>query len=415
MLRWHPIRSVLAAILAVVLTACGERAFVPPWAGEPPPNVLLLSVDTLRADHLGFHGYPRATSPNLDAFARTAVVFDDAQASASWTLPGLATVFTSTYSSTHNCWSFASRLDDSFTTLTEILTRAGYDSACVVSHLYCTVRHGLQQGFVHFDDTFAYPEADPVDAVTSQRIAERGIGFLERKAAAPDGHPWFLWLHFFDPHDEYVEHPGISERFVTPGDRTATQVARDRYDGEIAYTDLHVGRVLQALEQTGQSDDTIVVFLSDHGEEFGDHGGYRHGHTLFAELVRVPLAIRVPSIAPRHVPELVRTVDVLPTVLELVGLRAPAGIEGQSLAPAMRGADLRALPALAEIRTDAATLDCVVDGRFKLVRDLSRAGAPILFDLEADPGEMYDIYLLPGGGVLQHRAGRVENGPESSW
>jgi len=388
----RPLSIALAS--TVVLAACVEEEPLPSWGDGPPPNVLLVSIDTLRADHLGHYGYPRPTSPRLDAFAAGAVVFENAQASSSWTLPGLASVFTSTYSSTHNCWSFGSRLDDSFTTLAEILTLAGYDSACVVSHLFCTVRHGLQQGFVHFDDTFAHPEIDPVEAVTSEEISDRGIRFLEQKAAAAsssDGRPWLLWLHYFDPHNDYVEHEGISERFVTPGERSADQIAVDRYDGEIAFTDLHIGRVLRTLEETGQDRDTIVVVFSDHGEEFGDHGGYLHGHTLYAELVRVPLLIRAPGIAPRRCAQLVRTVDVLPTVLDLIGLRPPAGIEGRSVRTAMEGRELRELPALVEVRTEVATLSAVVEGRYKLVRSLQEGAAPLLFDLEADPGETRDV------------------------
>ncbi len=392
-------RALLGPIssLLLLLGACGERSFEPAWTRDhrpPPPNVLVLSVDTLRADHLGFYGYGKPTSPHLDHFAASAVVFERALASASWTLPALASAFTGTFSSTHQCWSFGSRLSESFTTLPEALTAAGYDSACFVSHLFCTSRHGLQQGFVHGDDAFAHPAVEPDVAVTSERIADEGVRFLQRKAAAPDGTPWLLWLHFFDPHANYVEHPGISGRFVTPGPRENVEIDRDLYDGEIAFTDEHVGRALEALERTGASERTVVVFLADHGEEFQDHGGTGHGHTLYEELLRVPLVIRAPGIAPARVGALVRTVDLLPTVFDLVGL-APDAVpecEGASLRPHLERESARELPALFEIRQNPAyTLEGIAEGRWKLVRPLVRGGASALYDLEEDPRESRDV------------------------
>ncbi len=381
----------LVAALAAALAACGR-----PAAGSSPgaagrPNVLLITIDTLRADHLGFHGYAKPTSPNLDALAAQSVVFDAAQASSSWTLPSLASALTGEPVSTHGCWNFTSVLDDSFTTLTELLVAAGYDTACVTSHLFVTTRHGLQQGFVHTDDSFAYPEVEPEEAVTSHVIADKGIRFLTQKAAAPEPSPWFLWLHFFDPHERYMEHAELSAAFVTPGERAPAVAASDLYDGEIRYTDLHVGRVLDALEEAGFAADTIVVFTADHGEEFGEHGGARHGHTLFEELVRVPFTIRVPGLAARRVPALVRGYDLMPTVLELVGLQVPAAIAGRSLVPALRGEPAPALPALAELALgEPRTIDCVREGRFKLVSQRT-SGERALYDLVADPGETRDV------------------------
>jgi arylsulfatase A-like enzyme len=382
----HLLLVACAAGVSLSIPACGDA---PPVAG---PNVLLVSIDTLRADHLGFHGYERPTSPELDAFAETAVVFDGAQAAASWTLPGMASVLTSTYTSTHLCWTLGSRLDESFLTLTESLLAHGWDTACVVSHLFCTTRHGLQQGFVHFDDTYAYPEIDPEDAVTSEVISDRGIEFIERKAEVADGRPWFLWLHYFDPHETYVEQPGFTERFGAPDEPSALQRQIDLYDGEIAYTDHHVGRVLDALEARGLAEDTIVVLVSDHGEEFQDHGGIRHGHALYGELIRVPFVIRAPGIAPRRVADVVRTVDLMPTVLDLAGLPVPHQAVGRSLRDALEGAALPSALALSEIgMNDALVLDAIVDGRMKLIRRLSEEGRLELYDLEADPLEREDL------------------------
>jgi arylsulfatase A-like enzyme len=377
------------AILALAaLTGCALE-FEPAWEGsEKPPNILFISVDTLRADHLGCYGYDRPTSPNTDRLAASGTVFDNAQASASWTLPGLASVLTSYYSSTHRCWSFASRLDPSFPTLTEQLRDAGYDTACVTSHIYLATRYGLQQGFVHFDDSFAHPEVDPKDSITSERVSDEGVLFLEQKASALEQDvPWFLWLHYFDPHGVYLPHEGFSEQFGLVEEI-------DLYDGEIAFTDFHVGRVLDALDRLGLTDDTVVVFFSDHGEEFGDHGGYRHGHDLHRELVQVPLVMRVPGVAPGRVSNMVRTVDVMPTLLELAGLPAPEGIEGSSFLAGLREGRWRSLPALQEISlNESDSMVSVVHEDWRLIQHLITREVE-LYDLAADPLEETNVAAL---------------------
>ena len=362
-----------------------ERPFQPRYEGRPP-NVLFLSVDTLRADRMGVYGHERNTTPKIDAWARDAVVFDNAQASASWTLPGLATVLTSYFTSTHRCWTFNSRLDPSFPTLPEMLRDAGYDTMAVTSHVFLARRYGLQQGFVHFDDEFAHPIEDPTSVITSEMVSDKGLRFLEDKAAADDDTPWLLWLHYFDPHGVYNRHEGITEEFDEGGGEI------DLYDGEIRFTDLHIGRVLDRLEELGLAEDTLVVFFSDHGEEFMDHGGLRHGHHLWRELLRIPLIVKAPGIEARRVDDLVRTVDILPTVLDFVPpLRAPEGIEGVSLLPFLEGREGRELPALAEIRLqESASYDAVLQGRWKLIVD-SRDGSVQLFDTEADPLETRDV------------------------
>ncbi|MCZ6597984.1 MAG: sulfatase [Planctomycetota bacterium] len=398
-MSFRPVLLALLILVAVIFAgwvATRERPFEATWkGGEVPPNILFLSVDTLRADHLGIYGYVRPTSPNIDAWAEDAVVFDDAQAAASWTLPGLASVMTSFYSSTHKCWTFASRLDPSFTTLAEILRDHGYDTMAVTSHVFLARRYGLQQGFVHFDDEFAHPVMDPPQAITSERVSDKGIRFLRQKAAAKDGTPWMLWLHYFDPHGVYKPHEGISERFGLTEEV-------DLYDGEIAFTDMHVGRVLDTLRELGLEQDTIVVFFSDHGEEFLDHGALRHGHTLYGELVRVPLIVKAPGTSPRRVRGLVRTVDVMPTVLELVGLAGPpddmrdtdgtADIEGVSLVPLLRGREIEEeLVALAEIKlAEEASFDCVIQGPWKLIVD-STTGDMELYAYRQDPRETNDM------------------------
>lgn len=382
-----PLRRALIAALACA-PSCGgpDRARLPPNA----PNVLLISIDTLRADRLGFYGCPKPTSPFLDAFAAGAVVFEHAEGSAPWTLASLASVMTSEVVSTHNCWGYDAVLGDSFHTLPEILLAAGYDTACVVSHLYTTSRHGLQQGFVHTDDSYAYPEIDPARNITSQVISDKGIRFLDQKKGSPDEEPWFLWLHYFDPHREYMEHAGISEEFVTPGQRPQHVILNDIYEGEIRYTDLHVGRVLERLDALHFAQNTIVVLLADHGEEFLDHGALGHGNTLYEEMLHVPLVVRAPGIAPRRVTDLARQIDVLPTVLDLVGLPLPPAIAGRSLVPALGGRSMASIGALAEMKKSDHAKDSWRTDRYRLIRE-TPSGKVQLFDVTADPREQEDI------------------------
>lgn len=387
--------------LLAFLASCGEPAFVPAWGdAPPPPNILFVSVDTLRADHLGYDGYDKPTSPNIDAWAESAMVFENAQASASWTLPGLASALTGTYCSTHRCWGFGNRLDPSFPTVTELLLTAGYDTACVTSHIFLATRYGLQQGFVHFDDSFSHPDFDPKDSITSEMVSDKGIDFLTKKAATDDGVPWMLWLHYFDPHDSFLFHEGFSEPFVT-GDVGHVETEVQLYDGEIRFTDFHIGRVFDALRETGLMQNTVVVFFSDHGEEFMDHDSIRHGHNLWRELTRVPFAISGPGITAGRYAPTIRTIDLLPTVLDLAGqsTRTPDGLPGKSLAPILRGdgpAPDTSL-SLSEIALSTSSrYKSFIDGPWKVIWHIAPGDNPgddewRLFNLESDPLETTDL------------------------
>ena len=388
-MRTRSPRPPYALFVALLATACGSEP-LGAWEGDPPPSILFLTVDTLRADALGLYGYEKPTSPELDAFARTAVVFEQTMSSASWTLPSFASLFTSLFSSTHQCWKLFSKLDDSYVTLAELLNRHGYDTACYVSHTMLNPSQGMQQGFVHFDDAYSDPETIAELQVSSGEISDRGIRFLEQKAAANDGVPWLLWLHYFDPHSFYMEHEDITEAFL-PEETNPRLHERGKYDGEIKFTDLHLGRVLRALEDLGLADDTIVVFVADHGEEFWEHGHTEHGSTLFNELVRVPLLFRVPGTEPRHVTQMVRTVDVMPTLLDYARVPVEHEIEGRSLRRLIEGAHLQLPPALLEIQQSEDTmLRAVVRDRWKLVHRITDDTYE-LYDLEEDPHETRDV------------------------
>ena len=382
----------LALLAAMLLAAsCGKEA--PPTGAR---NVLLVTIDTLRADRLGAWGYGRDTSPAIDALAARSVLFENATVQTAWTLPSLASLLTSLHSSSHGAWTFDSRLGDAYTTLAERLDAAGYASFGVASHVFLDEPYGLQQGFEAFDTSLVRDFVASHEAVTSEQVTRRGIEWLA--ARSEDPRPWLLWLHYFDPHASYRIHEGVSDRFGTRSDS-------QRYDGEVAFTDRAIGEVLDFLSQSGLADDTLIVLVADHGEEFGEHGGEGHGRTLHREVVHVPLLIHVPGLAPRRVSAPVTALDVQPTLLELLGLEAPVRSAGRSLVPMMLGQTLPEKPLLAELGLNPNNpIDSLTLGPWKLLRQ-RRTGRNLLFDVVSDPGEQDDLAarrpdvveeLLPG-------------------
>lgn len=367
------------ACAALLLAAC-----TPPAAERP--NVLLLSVDTLRADRLGAFGYERDTTPALDRFAAESVVFDRAVAQAPWTLPSLASLMSGMPTTTHGCWTPQTRLDPIFSTLAEVLQRSGYDTLGVANQPYTSRQHGLHQGFTWYDDelTLNAPQ------VTSERVTDKVLFLLEQKAGKQDDYPWFLWAHYFDPHDQYLAHEGVSEAFGTESDE-------DLYDGEVRFTDGHLGRVLDALEEHGLVDDTVVIFVTDHGEEFGDHGGKQHGFRLYSELTRVPLIVFDPTrnAARRRIPEDVSTLDLLPTLREILDLPASDQDQGRSLVPAYAGTAPLPPRTLFTMRSEpeeqgGRELVGVIARGHKLILTEPK-GRRELYDLGADPGETTNL------------------------
>lgn len=367
------------AVLALLVVACAPD---PGPAAPRARNLLLVTVDTLRPDRLGTYGYARPTSPMLDRFAETAVVFDAAYASSSWTLPGVASIMTGLYTSTHGCWNGRSSLAPSYATLAEHLEQAGFATAAIVSHVFLDPRYGLDQGFADYDVELVGATKDASHlAITSAQITDKARARLAEFAAHPDQR-WFLWAHYFDPHEVYQAHTGLSEAF---GDE-----ASDLYDGEIAFTDGHLGALFAQLDELGLAEQTLVIVTADHGEEFEEHGSTGHRQTLYEEVVRVPLIVRAPGCTPGRVAEVTSLVDITPTALELLGLPAAELSAGRSLAGALDGAPLDPGFALSELGANVVMWEAVTSGRWKLVLDRIEERA-LLFDLELDPGEQHDL------------------------
>jgi arylsulfatase A-like enzyme len=364
---------------ALVLVACGP-------VEAPPRNLLVLCVDTLRADELGAYGREPSLTPALDRLAAEGIVFERAHAAASWTLPSVGALFTSAFPSTTKLWSFDSRLDESFSTLAERFAAAGYATHGVASHIFFARDYGLQQGFASFDDELCHRSGEEGwKPITSPDVSRKAVAWLEERAARPDGPPWLLFVHFFDPHWLYLDHEGQSL-----ADESRSE--RERYRSEIAFTDRHLGAVLEALASSGLAQTTNVLFFSDHGESFREHPGIqRHSYSLYEEELRVPLILRVPGRAPTRVTDFVRTVDLLPTLLELHGLAADGDAEGASLVPLLEGRARPATDNLAEIRLkEGFHTNALVRGRHKLIEHVS-AGRRVLYDLATDPAERHDL------------------------
>ncbi len=371
----------LATAACLGLFACSRDGL----EGEPAArNLLLITLDTTRADRLGVYGYARPSSAGIDRLASEAVVFDRAYSTSSWTLPSVVSLMTGHYPTTHRCNRDRSALTDEFVTLAETLRDAGFRTGAVVSHIYLEKRHGLEQGFDHYDQELVLSTGKMShEAVTSPAISDKGIAWIEERARDPRAR-WFLWLHYFDPHIEYRAHPGVSEAF-------GTEEEQDRYVGEIAFTDSHLGRVLEALAEHDLQRETAVILLADHGEEFGEHGGAQHRRTLYEEVLRIPLIVRAPGIEATRVPTPVSTVDVLPTALALLGADPVSDLPGSSLVPLMlEEANVASRPVLAELNEKPIRLNAVVVDRWKLVRDLVNDQS-MLFDLHSDPGEQADL------------------------
>ena len=341
-----------------------------PKAKPGAPNVLLIVLDTLRADHLSSYGYPRPTSPNLDRFAQQGVLFEKAIANSSWTTPSHASFMTGKYPSTHRA-DFDRPLDDTWPTLSEELSRNGYVTAGFVANtLWASRRSGFARGFIHYEDYFG-SVSDMVSRsgygrkIVRQVLPRFGYSdLLGRKSAADindrflhwlgDNHdrPFFCFLNYMDVHDPYLAPTPYQTKFSNKIDhgtlvdslRNETSVSKthspeerkmleDSYDSCIAYLDSELGNLFRALDKAGLSDNTLIIVIADHGESFGEHKLYTHGHSLYFEQIHVPLIIRYPGVgqAGLRVADFVSLHDIPATIMDLLKLNGPT-FSGNSMA-----------------------------------------------------------------------------------
>jgi arylsulfatase A-like enzyme len=387
-----------------------------------PRNAILISIDTLRPDHLGCYGYGRETSPTLDAMAAAGVRFEDVTAAAPWTLPSHATMLTGLYPSHHGVKNHETRLAQSFVTLAEEFQQRGFATLAVVnSHNLGAPAFELGQGFEEFR-YIVETEDDP--RTLKVRVFNSGETIVatakELLRERDEDQPFFLFLHFYDVHTDFTPKNEYRERFVEPysgrltgttdqltrvrnGEETLTPAdiawLRQMYDAEIRQFDDLLARFLDWLEEEGLRDETVFVVTSDHGEEYQEHGSVLHGRTQYQEILRVPLIVQGPGVPAKTViTKPVHGVDVAPTLLGLMGVESSVPRDGLDLSPLWQGSSLPERLFFAEAdhnnRVEGEQVydikKMVRQGSHKLLKD-THTGRAELYDLGLDALEQRDI------------------------
>lgn len=373
--------AVIGVIIVMVLTA-GVGAFWWRSLREPagPIGVVIITLDTTRADRLSVYGFMDAAMPHLDRLAREGVVFDQATSVAPLTLPAHASLFTGLFPPAHGVRDNADGpLSTSHTTLAETLRARGFKTGAFVGSVVLDADRGLAQGFDHYGGVVRTGVSEPSPGQRQRRgdeVVSEAIRWIEGIGDAP----FFVWAHLYDPHRPYDPPEPFRSAYADP------------YTAEIAFADAQIGRVLDTLESRRLLDRTIVVVAADHGESLGDHGERDHGIFIYETVVRIPLIIRTPGVAPYRVADVVRLVDIMPTVLDLLRLPQPT-MDGTSVARLLHGKPLDVeLDAYSEsrypLRFGWSPLRAVRAGRHKLIE----APRPELYDLERDPFEERNLY-----------------------
>ena len=419
------------ALLTTLLCTCGS-------SHDPPRGAILIVVDTLRADHVGAYGATSNLTPRLDALASRALVFRNAVAVSSWTKPSVASMLTGRYPTSIAVLTEIDAISEEVDTLSEMLAPAGVRSFAISSNGHAGVDYGFGQGFESFDtdlERVGYPSGKrqmvPAEAITRRALETvDGIG---------DEDPFFLFLHYTDPHSPYLPHPGLLDEEEPAGrftgsqkdlklinaqndEHTETDRARIRYlyAGEVKYCDRWLGELFDGLEERGLLDDVLLVITSDHGEGLWDHGARGHRQDLYEEIIQVPLVVLFPprlSPRPQQVDAFASHVDIAPTILGALGLTPPEHLQGRDLGAAVRDGTIapRGDFAYSEMThlERGIDLESISDGRSKIIRDRSFDGGPAKpFEYVVKEGEnlgMLAKHFLNSRGqvgrILRHNPG----------
>jgi len=387
-----------------------------------PPNLIVYTVDTLRADHLSCYGWANATSPHLDALAEESILFERLLAVSPWTRPATATMLTGFHPTWHGMGKNR-ELDPELVTLAEVLRSRGYSTWAAVANPNVGAEPlGFEQGFDRFADSrgigVRMEASDRLRASSSELLHATLSPWLRRHG----DEPFFLYLHSMDPHAPYRTPPGAANPFganyrgpwrnrdlrrtnflktdleITEEDR---RYISDVYDNEIHHQDAQLGELVELLRGLELLENTLLVVTSDHGEELRDHGEWDHGYRMWDELLHVPLVVRLPEssrerlgLRPHRIPEMVSQLDLTSTLLDLMDLEDPARRQGQSLLPLMQGESVpaRTFYAYDENAWEADEIAALVQGRHKLIWTSREGEARMqLFDLESDPDEGSDL------------------------
>ncbi|UCC22344.1 MAG: sulfatase-like hydrolase/transferase [Planctomycetota bacterium] len=373
--------GILPALLLVVVGAAVWFFYASTFSSKKPRRIILISIDTCRADYLSCYGYPRRTTPNIDAIANEGILFENALAPIPLTLPAHCSMLTGTYPLHHGVHdNLGNTLAEFNTTVAEILRTRGYSTAAIVSSFVLDKKFGTHQGFDTYNDRFIEP-IGPRDSLQrrGEEASRFACSYLDQHADVP----FFLFLHYFDPHDAYI-----------PPEPFASEYADNLYAGEIAYTDHCIAQVIDKLKGLGLYDSTLIIVVGDHGEALGDHDETYHGYYIYQPTVRVPFIVRPPKCRePKAVENIVSLVDVVPTILACLGIDIPAHVQGEDLSPFSAGKIPVKNDRYVYCESFEATkygcnpLLALVDDRYKYIETT----VPELYDLTSDPLEQNNL------------------------
>lgn len=352
-------------------------------AGANPANVVVITLDTVRADHLGCYGYRSIATPNLDALARSSARFTRAFTPVPLTLPAHTALFTGSFPMATGVHDFsANKVPSDAVTLAEVLHDHGYSTAAFLGAAVLDARFGLNQGFDTYFDHFDFNRQDESGM---DRVKRRGAQVVDRALEwlkANPRRPFFLWVHLYDAHYPY-----------TPPEPYASRYAGRLYDGEIAYDDAQVGRLIASLKELGVYENTVLAVTADHGEGLGEHGEKTHGFFVYNSTLHVPLLVKVPGAGAKAIEKEASLVDVMPTMLQALRLPIPPGVQGRSLLSAILGR-----PSAGASSLYAETFLPLLHFHWSQLRALQSDGLkyieaprPELYDIRADPHETKNL------------------------
>jgi arylsulfatase A-like enzyme/Tfp pilus assembly protein PilF len=359
-------------------------------------NVLLIIIDTLRADRVGYSGYEIET-PHIDFLGLEGARFLNTLCQYPMTLPSHASILTSTFPQYHGIKNNGNYyLGERFTTLAEILKEKGYLTSAFIGAVVLESKFGLAQGFDHYDDTFRTPEH--LKIIEAQNLAEdvfqSASSWFERNYQER----FFMWVHFYDPHAPYTPPSPYKEKYP------------EAYDGEVAYTDFYVGRLIEMLRERDVYGKTLIILTGDHGEGLNEHEEITHGIFLYDTTLKVPLVFHCPGVVPKGgvIEEQVRTVDIMPTILDILGIKIPAGVQGESLIPLIEERRSEGFDSYAEtyfplLSNGWSPLKAVRTERYKYIQ----APQPELYDVLDDPQELRNI-VREKAGIAKEMGERLE-------
>lgn len=404
------------AVLFVLLAGTGAFFFFLPRT--KPYNVVLISIDTLRPDHLGCYGYSKPTSPSIDRLAREGVLFEQVFSSTSWTLPAHLALLTGLPDLVHGVMDENERLDENRITMAEMYKQNGYRTWGIFTGPFLLPRWGFGQGFDAYLDLTLYDKK--LDGPEMLQAAEKGrttpgaLNKVEDLLSNYGDEPFFLFLHLFDVHADFDPPPPYDQMFdpdysgevngidiMNNPEIHAGMAARDLahlrslYDGEIRFVDEEgISRLVDLLDVNGLQERTLIIITSDHGEEFFEHGVFGHRQNLYDTTLRIPLIFWAPGLVPGGVTveDQVRIIDILPTVLELCGLPRSHESIGESLAPMFNSPDSESheRPVFAEVKSWKRYHEALRTERYKMIRDYKNEQR-FCIDLSADPGELSPV------------------------